>query len=106
MPSGHRTSVLLIPKYGRNKHSLIDFVAALYSKDGKDIGHAVDSMNANIRPEMFEHALKTGIPMHQELDLKSGAYLLRLGVMGRSSRKIGTVDVPLNNAARKEQGSS
>lgn len=90
-------------KDGR-KHSLIDFVAALYSKDGKDIGHAVDSMNANIRPEMFEQALKTGIPMHQELDLKPGAYLLRLGVMDRNSRKIGTVDVPLNNAGAQRAG--
>jgi hypothetical protein len=90
-------------KDGR-KHSLIDFVAALYSKDGKDIGHAVDSMNANIRPEVFEQASKTGIPTHQELDLKSGAYLLRLGVMDRSSRKIGTVYVPLNNAGAQRAG--
>jgi VWFA-related protein len=84
-------------KDGR-KHGVIDFVAALYNKDGRDIGHAVDSMNTNIRSEVFEQVLKTGIPMHQEIDLKPGAYLLRLGVMDRSSRKIGTVDVPLNTA--------
>ncbi len=90
-------------KDGR-KHSVIDFVAALYSKDGKDIGHAVDSMNANVRPEVFEQVQKTGIPMHQELELKPGAYLLRLGVMDRSSRKIGTVDVPLNNAGAQRAG--
>ena len=75
-------------------------MAALYGKEGKDIGHAVDSMNANVRPEVFEQVLKTGIPMHQELELKPGAYLLRLGVMDRSTRKIGTVDVPLNNRRR------
>jgi hypothetical protein len=89
-------------KDGR-KHSVIDFVAALYNKDGRDIGHAVDSMNTNIRPEVFEQVLKTGIPMHQEIDLKPGAYLLRLGVMDRSSRKIGTVDVPRTLQARREQ---
>ncbi len=90
-------------KDGR-KHSVIDFVAALYSKEGKDIGHAVDSMNANVRPEVFEQVLKTGIPMHQELELKPGAYLLRLGVMDRSTRKIGTVDVPLNIAGAQRAG--
>jgi VWFA-related protein len=90
-------------KDGR-KHSMIDFVAALYSKDGKDIGHAVDSMNANVRPEVFEQVLKTGVPMHQELELKPGAYLLRLGVMDRSSRKIGTVDVPLSKAGAQIAG--
>ena len=58
---------------GANTASSI-FVAALYSKEGKDIGHAVDWMNANVRPEVFEQVLKTGIPMHQELELKPGAY--------------------------------
>ena len=90
-------------KDGR-KHSVIDFVAAEYNKDGKDVGHAVDSMNANVRPEVFEQVLKTGIPMHQELELKPGAYLLRLGVMDRSTRKVGTVDVPLNNAGAQRAG--
>ncbi|HLH08710.1 MAG TPA: hypothetical protein VKW78_15835 [Terriglobales bacterium] len=84
-------------KDGR-QHSTIDFVAALYNREGKDIGHTVDTMNAHIRPEAFEQALKTGIPEHQELELKPGAVLLRLGVMDRKSRKIGTVDVPLVTA--------
>ncbi len=84
-------------KDGR-KHGVIDFVAAQYDKDGKDIGHVVNTMTANIRPEVFQEVLKTGVPNHQELELKPGAYLLRLGVMDRTSKKIGTVDVPLNTA--------
>ena len=87
-------------KDGR-KHGVIDFVAAQYDKDGKDIGHVVNTMTANIRPEVFQEVLKTGVPNHQELELKPGAYLLRLGVMDRTSKKIGTVDVPLNTAGAR-----
>jgi hypothetical protein len=39
--------------------------------------------------------MKTGIPLHQELDLKPGTYMLRLGVIDRGSQRIGTVDVPV-----------
>lgn len=39
--------------------------------------------------------LTSGIPAHQELELKPGKYRLRLGVIDRATNKIGTLDVPL-----------
>jgi hypothetical protein len=35
------------------------------------------------------------LPYHQELQLKPGAYTLRLGVLDRNSKKIGSVGVPI-----------
>jgi hypothetical protein len=52
-------------------------------------------MDATLRPEAYQEVMRTGLPFHQELDLKPGSYTLRLGVLDRGSQKIGTVDVPL-----------
>jgi len=80
---------------GKRKHAAIDFMAAAWDKHNQDIGHVTDKMETSIRPEVFDQVMKTGLPMHQELELKPGSYLLRLGVIDRGSQKIGTVDVPL-----------
>jgi VWFA-related protein len=80
---------------GKRKHAAVDFMAAAWDKHNQDVGHATDLMETSIRPEQFEQVMKTGLPMHQELELKPGSYLLRLGVIDRGSQKIGTVDVPL-----------
>jgi len=39
--------------------------------------------------------MRTGLPFHQELDLKPGTYTLRLGALDRGNQKIGTVNVPI-----------
>ncbi len=79
----------------KRKHADIDFMATAWDKTNQDAAHVTDTMQATIRPELFDQVLKTGLPMHQELDVKPGSYLLRLGVIDRGSQKIGTVDVPL-----------
>ena len=43
----------------------------------------------------YDQVMRTGLPFHQELDLKPGTYILRFGVMDRDTRKVGTVDVQL-----------
>ncbi len=79
----------------QRKYASIDFVATAWDKDSKLVTHTADTMNATLRPEVFDQVMKTGLPFHQELELKPGKYLLRLGVLDRGSQKIGTVDVPL-----------
>ncbi len=79
----------------KRKHADIDFMAAAFDRQNQDAAHVTDTMQATIRPELFDQVLKTGLPMHQELEVKPGSYLLRLGVIDRGSQKIGTVDVPL-----------
>jgi len=48
-----------------------------------------------LRQSAYEQVMRTGLPFHQELDLKPGTYTLRFGVMDRDTRKVGTVDVQL-----------
>jgi VWFA-related protein len=76
------------------------FVAAAWTNDGKPGG----SVTANFRQAMDEGTLKslmrTGLRLHQEMQLKPGSYQLRLGVVDRLSGKMGTIDVPLKVEAK------
>jgi VWFA-related protein len=79
----------------QRKVDSIDFAAAAWDKDLKLAAHVVETMDAKIRVEAYQQVLKSGLPYHQELQLKPGAYTLRVGVLDRNSRKIGSVGVPI-----------
>src|SRR5262249_4650299 len=62
------------------KHAQLDFMASAWDKD-KEVTHVVTPIDFHIRKEMYAEVNRTGIPGHQELELKPGTYLLRVGVM-------------------------
>ncbi len=77
------------------KQALVDFMTVAWDKNLKSAGHVGNEVEMNLRPEAYQQALQTGFPLHQELELKPGKYLLRLGVIDRGNQRVGTVDVPL-----------
>jgi hypothetical protein len=48
-------------------------------------------MYTTLRAEPYQQVMHTGLPFHQEMELKPGTYTLRLGVLDRGSHKIGSV---------------
>ncbi len=79
----------------KRKQITLDCIAVAYNNDGKEIGHASDTMNGTIKASAYDTVMNNGIPAQQELTLPPGAYNLRLGVMDRASQQIGTLDVQL-----------
>jgi VWFA-related protein len=79
----------------QRKLASVDFMATAWDKDLKLITHTAETMQTTLRPDSYKEVLRTGLPYHQELDLKPGKYILRMGVLDRGSQKIGTVDVPI-----------
>jgi VWFA-related protein len=77
------------------KRIVLDCIAIAYDKEGKEVGHAADSLDGSIQASAYETVMSHGIPAKQDLTLKPGVYNLRLGVMDRVSQQIGTLDVPL-----------
>jgi hypothetical protein len=75
------------------KNTTLDFMAVALDKSLKEAGLATNTIT---RPETYQQVLKTGFPGHLELNVKSGNYVLRLGVIDRNSGEIGTLDVPLS----------
>jgi hypothetical protein len=77
------------------KQTMVDFMVTAWDKNYKDAGHLSDTAELTLGAEAYLKLLQTGLPLHQELELKPGAYTLRLGIIDRGSQKIGTMDVPL-----------
>jgi hypothetical protein len=84
----------------QRKHATIDFVATAWDKEFKQAGRVAGSMETTLRPEAYHQVMRTGVPFHQELELKPGTYTLRLGVLDRGSHKLGTVQVPITIPAK------
>lgn len=56
-------------------------------------------LNLDLTPDQYKIAMESGIPVHQELELKPGKYRLRLGVSDMSTQAIGTLDMPVELGA-------
>lgn len=52
------------------------------------------TLRLNLTPEQHATLLKEGVVFPQELPLKPGKYVLRLGVLDRTSGRIGTLTLP------------
>ncbi len=52
-------------------------------------------LKLDLTPEQYQIALTSGIPIHQELELKPGKYRLRLGVSDMATHNLGTLDMPV-----------
>src|SRR5579863_8454262 len=81
------------------KHAKLEFVAVAWDKNEKAAGDVSATVEMDLKPETFQRVMNSGVPAHQELTLKPGAYKLRLGVMDYATSKIGTVEVPVTVGA-------
>ena len=74
------------------------FVTAAWDKEGKPCGSVTADYRQALDAAMFQGLMRSGLRLHHDMQLKPGAYQLRLGVVDRLSGKIGTLDVPLTIA--------
>jgi hypothetical protein len=77
------------------KRAIVDCITVAFSKEGKPIGQVSNTLDVSLPPADYDATARDGFPVHQELDLPPGTYVLRLGVMDHASQKIGTLDAPL-----------
>lgn len=62
-----------------------------YGKDKNKPAMFSSTVNANLKPNEFQQMMRQRfLPCGHELDLRPGAYTLRLGVLDRTTNKIGT----------------
>jgi hypothetical protein len=79
----------------QTKRVMLDLMAVAWDKKSRDAGESSGKIDTSIPLNVYQDVMRSYIPAHQELELKPGTYTLRLGVVDRASRKIGTLDVPL-----------
>jgi VWFA-related protein len=68
-----------------------------YGKDkDKPAGMTNDTLNANLSKGDYQQMMKQHfLPCSRELDLKPGSYTLRVGVLDRTTNKMGTSSIPV-----------
>ena len=75
-----------------SQHGRVHCGVRAYSQGGKPLRLQLGSMEYNLKPESFQQMMQSGFPCQFSLDLPSGSYLLRLGVMDNRSGLIGTTN--------------
>jgi len=74
------------------EHGKVQCGCRAYSEKGKPLRFQVSSAEYKLKPETFRQMVQTGFPCQIPLDLPSGSYLLRLGVMDNRTGLIGTTN--------------
>ena len=80
----------------QRRHAKIEFAAVAWDKKNASAGSTSQTMDLALKPPSYQSALEHGLSAHLELELKPGAYKLRLGVLDYGSGKIGTLEVPIS----------
>ncbi len=76
-------------------HARLEFAVIAYDADGKRLNYVDRGGGYNLTPELYDKVLRTGVPMHQEIDLPTGLVFLRIVVHDLDSTLIGSTEIPL-----------
>jgi VWFA-related protein len=76
-------------------HLSVEFVAIAYDRDGKILNVVNRTFKLNLQSEQYDRIMRTGLPLHQELDVPAGEVYLRIGVHDLSTDRIGSMEIPL-----------
>jgi hypothetical protein len=74
----------------------INCVVWAYPHKGEPIRAEGGTITAAVKPEVYEQIAKSYFPCQRELELKPGQYALRLGVLDRTSTRIGSMRTEIN----------
>jgi hypothetical protein len=69
----------------------------VYDKYGRPASRENHLVQLNIKPDVYTVFQKTGVQLHGEVVAPKGQFWLRTGVYDESSRKVGTLEVPLSS---------
>lgn len=71
-------------------HASLSCAAVVFTEKGSLVKDTMSTINAPIASGDFQKLLDTTFPCRTTVELKPGKYLMRLGVMDRSTRMLGT----------------
>jgi len=77
------------------RHAALEFDLAAYDADGNLISSLSQSINLPLTAGQAAQLAHSPFRFFQQLDLPSGQLFLRIGILDRTSSKIGTLEIPL-----------
>jgi hypothetical protein len=73
--------------------------AVAYDADGNPLNSTTQDMTVDMKPEVFQDFVKTGLKYTQQMDLPMTPVYLRLGVYDKVSKRVGSMEIPLKPKA-------
>ena len=77
------------------RRASLEFDLAAYDTDGKLINSLSQSIKLPLTADQAAQLLHSPFRFYQQLDLPSGQLFLRIGILDPTSKKIGTLEIPL-----------
>lgn len=68
----------------------------VYDRYGTIVTRKDHVVELNIKPDIYTIFGKTGVKLHDSIEVPKGQYWLRTGIYDQASRKVGTMEVPLS----------
>jgi VWFA-related protein len=68
-----------------------------YDRYGNVAGRKDHIVALSIKPNVYEIFKKTGVQLHDSIEVPDGQYWLRTGIYDQASHKVGTMEVPLSS---------
>lgn len=83
---------------GQHNAKVVIAVVA-YDRDGTPLNSVVNTADLSLSPQLYAVFQKTGVQLHEEIDVPNRNAYLRTGIYDLASGKVGTLEVPLNQGA-------
>jgi VWFA-related protein len=74
----------------------LNLTIIVYDRYGHTVSRKDHVVALNIKPNIYEIFQKTGVQLHDSIDVPKGQFWVRTGVYDQASHKVGTMEVPLN----------
>lgn len=80
---------------GNVAHAEVEVAMVAWDATGKRVNYADQAFALNLNPQQSALVLKSGLPVHQEIDLPPGEIYLRIAVHDLRNGRIGSLEAPL-----------
>jgi hypothetical protein len=74
----------------------LNLTIIVYDRYGHTVSRKDHVVALNIKPNIYEIFQKTGVQLHDSIEVPKGQFWVRTGVYDQASHKVGTMEVPLN----------
>jgi len=72
------------------QHAAVSCAIVVYSEKGSFVKQEANHLNATLKPENYQKLMQQYFPCQKTVELKSGKYVFKLGVVDRATNLIGT----------------
>jgi len=80
-----------------NHDGTLNVSLIVYDKFGTVANRRDHIVQLKVKPDIYKIFQQTGVQLHAQIDVPKGQYWLRTGIFDESTRKVGTMELPLSS---------